>query len=165
MPESKIKTVSKNDLKNVRELIENEINQYSSPPLYLTDVITVDKSINNPNTNLFFEENLNLLIKNKIKNTITNHVQSWLKKNISEIISPIIKDYLNSSGQDASNQQKKSVKNKIKKVKKEKKHIKSNNKDFNKMSLDELQSEVLKKGIKLDKRNSKKTLISLLLKN
>ena len=165
MPESKIKTVSKNDLKNVRESIENEINQYTAPPLYLTDVISVDKSINNPNANLFFEENLNLLIKNKIKNTITNHVQSWLKKNISEIISPIIKDYLNSSGQDASNQQKKSVKNKIKKVKKEKKHIKSNNNDFNKMPLDELQAEVLRKGIKLDKRNSKKTLKSLLLKN
>lgn len=162
MPESKIKTVSKNDLKNVRELIENEINQYSAPPLYLTDVISVDKSINNPNTNLFFEENLNLLIKNKIKNTITNHVQSWLKKNISEIISPIIKDYLNSSGQDVSNQQKKSSKNIIKN---EKKYIKSNNKQFNKMSLDKLQAEVLKKGIKLDKRNSKKTLISLLLKN
>ena len=165
MPESKIKTVSKNDLKNVRELIENEINQYSPPPLYLTDVISVDKSINNPNNNLFFDENLNLLIKNKIKNTITNHVHSWLKKNISEIISPIIKDYLNSSGQDNSNQQKKSVKNKIKKVKKEKIHIKSNNNDFNQMSLNELQAEVLKKGIKLDKRNSKKTLISLLLKN
>ena len=165
MPESKIKTVSKNDLKNVRELIENEISQYSDPPLYLTDVISVDKSINNLNANLFFEENLNLLIKNKIKNSITNHVQSWLKKNISEIISPIIKDYLNSSGQDASNQQKKSVKNKIKKVKKEKKHINYNNKDLNKMSLDELQSEVLKMGIKLDKRNSKKTLIFLLLKN
>ena len=164
MPESKIKTVSKNDLKNVRELIENEINQYSAPPLYLTDVISVDKGINNPNTNLFFEENLNLLIKNKLKNTITNHVQSWLKKNISEIISPIIKDYLNSSGQDASHQQKKSVKNTIKKVKKEKKYIKSNDNNFNKMSLDELQAEILKKGIKLDKRNSKKTLISLLLK-
>ena len=164
MSESKIKTVSKNDLKNVRELIENEIHQYSAPPLYLTDVILVDKSINNPNTNLFFEENLNLLIKNKIKNTITNHLQSWLKKNISEIIIPIIKDYLNSSGQKTSNQQKKSVNKKIKKIKREK-IIVSNDKEFNEMSLNELQSEVLKKGIKLDKRNSKRTLISLLLKN
>jgi predicted HTH domain antitoxin len=161
MSESKIKTVSKNDLKNVRELIEIEINRYSASPLYLTDVISVDKSINNPNTNLFFEENLNLLIKNKIKNTITNHLQSWLKKNISEIISPIIKDYLNSSGQKTSNQQKQSVNKKIKKEK----IIVSNDKEFNEMSLNELRSEVLKKGIKLDKRNSKKTLISLLLKN
>ena len=47
-------------------LIENEINHYSTPPLYLTDVISVDKSINNPNTNLFFEENLNLLIKKRL---------------------------------------------------------------------------------------------------
>ena len=164
MSESKIKTVSKNDLKNVRELIENEIHQYSASPLYLTDVISVDKGINNPNTNLFFEENLNLLIKNKIKNTITNHLQSWLKKNISEIISPIIKDYLNSSGQKTSNQQKQSVNKKIKKFNKEK-FILSNDKEFNEMSLNELQTEVLKKGIKLDKRNSKKTLISLLLKN
>ena len=161
MSESKIKTVSKNDLKNVRELIENEIHQYSASPLYLTDVISVDKGINNPNTNLFFEENLNLLIKNKIKNTITNHLQSWLKKNISEIISPIIKDYLNSSGQKTSNQQKQSVNKK----KKKEKIIVSNDKEFNEMSLNELQTEVLKKGIKLDKRNSKKTLISLLLKN
>ena len=164
MSESKIKTVSKNDLKNVRELIENEIHQYSDPPLYLTDVISVDKSINNPNTNLFFEENLNLLIKNKIKNTITNHVQSWLKKNISEIISPIIKDYLNSSGQKTSNKQKQSVNKKRNKIKKEK-IIVSNDKEFNEMSLNELQTEVFKQGIKLDKRNSKKTLISLLLKN
>ena len=164
MSESKIKTVSKNDLKNVRELIENEIHQYSDPPLYLTDVISVDKSINNPNTNLFFEENLNLLIKNKIKNIITYHVQSWLKKNISEIISPIIKDYLNSSGQKTSNKQKQSVNKKRNKIKKEK-IIVSNDKEFNEMSLNELQTEVFKQGIKLDKRNSKKTLISLLLKN
>ena len=164
MSDTKIKKVSKNDLKNVRELIENEIHQYSSPPLYLTDVISVDKSINYPNANLFFEENLNLLIKNKIKTTINNHVQSWLKNNISEIISPLIKNYLNSSGQDISNQQKKSVNKKIKKNKKEN-IIVSNDKEFNKMSLNELQTEVVKKGIKLDKRNNKKTLISLLLKN
>ena len=164
MSDPKIKKVSKNDLKNLRELIENEIHQYSSPPLYLTDVISVDKSINYPNAHLFFEENLNHLIKNKIKTTINNHVQSWLKNNISEIISPLIKNYLNSSGKDISNQQKKSINKKIKKNKKEK-IIVSNDKEFNKMSLNELQTEVLKKGIKLDKRNSKKTLISLLLKN
>ena len=33
------------------------------------------------------------------------------------------------------------------------------------MSLEELQKEVVNKGIKLDKRNGKKTLISLLLKS
>ena len=36
--------------------------------------------------------------------------------------------------------------------------------NYNKMTLKELQKEVLSKGIKLDRRNGKKTLISLLSK-
>jgi len=37
--------------------------------------------------------------------------------------------------------------------------------NYEKMTLEELQKEVVNKGIKLDKRNGKKTLISLLLKS
>ena len=42
---------------------------------------------------------------------------------------------------------------------------KLNKRNFEQMTLEELQKEVVNKGIKLDKRNGKKTLISLLLKS
>ena len=42
---------------------------------------------------------------------------------------------------------------------------KFNKRNFEQMSLEELQKEGVNKGIKLDKRNGKKTLISLLSKS
>jgi len=164
--------VTENDLKNVRQLIEKEINQPFSSPLHLTNVVSTDESINEHSNNFQFEENINFIIKDQIKKIISEQVKSWFEKNISEIISPTLRNYLINSRTDNPNKKivlKKDKVNKkivLKKNKINEKVIsKSSEGNFSKMSLSELQSEILKKGIKLDKRNSSKTLISLLQKS
>jgi len=153
--------VTENDLKNVRQLIEKEINQPFSSPLHLTNVVSTDESINEHSNNFQFEENINFIIKDQIKKIISEQVKSWFEKNISEIISPTLRNYLINSRTDNPNKKIVLKKNKIN----EKAISKSSEGNFSKMSLSELQSEILKKGIKLDKRNSSKTLISLLQKS
>ena len=45
MSSDKITTVTKNDLKNVRQLIEREINQPSSVPLHLDNVVAINEDL------------------------------------------------------------------------------------------------------------------------
>jgi len=178
MSDRNIPTVNKKDLDNVRQLIENEIKQNKLAPLELTDIISNNIGIDDKyadNT----EDNLNNFIKTAIKNVISNEVEQWLQLNLTEIATPILRDYLINSGASLTKKDsKKSItkkhnlnQNKIKKdsskLKTKKVVSKTNvNKDslFKDMSLENLQKQVKKRGIKLDKRNNRKTLISLLQK-
>ena len=185
--------INKSDLLNIRKIIENEMHQVSSDPLFLTDIISIDE--NKADKNYFSgSENLHTLIRNIIRDIISKELKFWLEKNLSATIAPILRDYLlnsrkNISGKTSEKGKKKSKvqkkqtaktiklknskknlsnKNKEKKTKIRKKNTTKMNKtktfeeSYNKMTLKELQKEVLNKGIKLDRRNGKKTLISLL---
>jgi len=178
MSDRNIPTVNKKDLDNVRQLIENEITQNKLAPLELTDIISNDIGIDDKyagNT----QDNLNNFTKTAIKNVISNEVKKWLQLNLTEIATPILRDYLINS--DASLKRKDSTKLKTKKnnlnqnkIKKDSSKLKTKkvvskinvSKDllFKDMSLEDLQKQVKKRGIKLDKRNNRKTLISLLQK-
>ena len=184
--------INKSDLLNIRKIIENEMHQVSSDPLFLTDIISVDK---NKADKKYFSgsENLHTLIRNIIRDIISKELKLWLEKNLSATIGPILRDYLlnsrkNISGKSNEKEKKLKVqkkqtaktiklkisknnlsnKNKENKTKIRKKNTTKINKtktyveSYNKMTLKELQKEVLNKGIKLDRRNGKKTLISLL---
>ena len=142
------------------------------------------KKRNNVETNCYLNfintyDNLNNFTKTAIKNVISNEVKKWLQLNLTEIATPILRDYLINSG--ASLKRKDSSKLKTKKnnlnqnkIKKDSSKLKTKkvvskknvSKDllFKDMSLEDLQKQVKKKGIKLDKRNNRKTLISLLQK-
>ena len=184
--------ITKSDLLNIRKIIENEMHQVSSETLFLTDIISIDE--NKTNKNYFSgSENLHTLIRNIIRDIISKELKIWLEKNLSATISPILRDYLLnsrkniSSGKEEKNSKvqkkqiaktiklkvrKKNLSNK-KKESKTKTRIKNSTKmtktkafeeNYYKLTLKELQKEVLSKGIKLDRRNGKKTLISLLSK-
>lgn len=159
MSDRNIPTVNKKDLDNVRQLIENEITQNKLAPLELTDIISNDIGIDDKyagNT----QDNLNNFTKTAIKNVISNEVKKWLQLNLTEIATPILRDYLINSG--TSLKRKDSSKLKTKKV--VSKINVSKDLLFKDMSLEDLQKQVKKRGIKLDKRNNRKTLISLLQK-
>ena len=83
----------------------------------------------------------------------------------SSTISPILRDYLHNSRKNSSSQNKRKLTKDINAQPKVKIKTKLNKRNFAQMTLEELQKEVVNKGIKLDKRNGKKTLISLLLKS
>jgi len=178
MSDRNIPTVDKKDLDNVRQLIENEIKQNKLAPLELTDIISNNNGIDEKYVGNK-EDNLNNFIQTTIKHIISNEVEKWLQLKLTEIATPILKKYLINSGSNLtkkdsrksiinkntlnqSNIKKESSKNKAKKGT-SKKNV---NKDllFRDMSLEDLQKQVKKRGIKLDKRNNKKTLISLLQK-
>ena len=160
MSSDKITTVTKNDLKNVRQLIEKEINQSSSTPLHLDNVVTINEDLREQNT-FQITENINFVIKDQIKKIISEQVKLWFEKNIPVIITPLIRDYLLNIKSENSTK-----KNATKKVDlKNKKILEPRKKNYNEMSLGELQSEILKEGKKLDKRHGPKKLISLLQKN
>ena len=178
MSDRNIPTVDKKDLDNVRQLIENEIKQNKLAPLELTDIIFNNNEINDKYVDKT-EDNLNHFIKSTIKNVISKEVEKWLQLKLTEIAIPIFRDYLINSRSSLTNKvSRKSIpkkntlnQNKIKKESskfKTKKVVskKNINKDllFKEMSLEELQKQVKKRGIKLDKRNNRKTLISLLQK-
>ena len=159
MSSDKTTTVSKNDLKNVRQLIEKEINQSSSTPLHLDNVVTINEDLSEQN-NFQITENINFVIKDQIKKIISEQVKLWFEKNIPIIITPLLRDYLLNIKSENSNK-----KNVTKKVDlKNKKIFEPKKKNYNEMSLGELQSEILKEGKKLDKRHGPKKLISLLQK-
>ena len=160
MSSDKITTVTKNDLKNVRELIEKEINQSSSTPLHLDNVVTINEDLIEQN-NFQITENINFIIKDQIKKIISEQVKLWFEKNIPVIITPLLRDYLLNIKSENSTK-----KNATKKVNlKNKKILEPRKKNYDEMSLGELQSEILKEGKKLDKRHGPKKLISLLQKN
>ena len=178
MSDRNIPTIDKKDLDNVRQLIENEIKQNKLAPLELTDIISDNNAIDDIYVDKA-EDNLNHFIKTTIKNVISNEIKKWLQLKLTEIATPILRDYLINSGSNLEKKDSRKPKpkknllnqNKIKKdssIFKTKKVIskKNVNKDllFKEMSLEELQKQVKKRGIKLDKRNSRKTLISLLQK-
>ena len=161
MSSDKITTVTKNDLKNVRQLIEKEINQPSSTPLHLDNVVTINEDHSEQNNNFQIAENINFVIKDQMKKIILEQVKLWFEKNIPAIITPLLRDYLLNIKSENSTK-----KNVIKKVGlKNKKILKPKKKNYDEMSLGELQSEILKVGKKLDKRHGPKKLISLLQKN
>ena len=160
MNSDKITTVTKNDLKNVRQLIEKEINQSSSTPLHLDNVVTINEELSEKN-NFQITENINFVIKDQIKKIISEQVKLWFEKNIPVIITPLLRDYLLNIKSENSTK-KNSTKNV---VLKNKKILKPKKKNYDEMSLGELQSEILKEGKKLDKRHGPKKLISLLQKN
>ena len=193
MNENHKTNINKSDLLNIRKIIENEMHQVSSDPLFLIDIISIDE--NKADKNYFSgPKNLHALIRNIIRDIISKELKLWLEKNLSATIGPILRDYLlnsrkNISGKTSENEEKKSKvqkkqtaktiklkisknnlsnKNKENKTKIRKKNTTKMNKtktfeeSYNKMTLKELQKEVLNKGIKLDRRNGKKTLISLL---
>tara|TARA_B100000530_G_C15846511_1_gene443505 strand:+ start:347 stop:940 length:594 start_codon:yes stop_codon:yes gene_type:complete len=184
--------ITKSDLLNIRRIIENEMHQVSSETLFLTDIISIDE--NKTNKNYFSgSENLHTLIRKIIRDIISKELKIWLEKNLSATISPILRDYLLNSRKNISSEkkeknskvQKKQIAKTIK-LKVSKKNLSNKNKEsktktriknttkmtktkafeenYYKMTLKELQKEVLSKGIKLDRRNGKKTLISLLSK-
>ena len=164
MNENNKSSISKDDLLNVREIIEKEMHQEVTDPLFLTDIISIDENKTDKNK-LLQSTNLNLLIKNVIKDIISQELKIWLEKNLSSTISPILRDYLINSRKNSSSQSKIKPKKDIKKQTKIHNKTKVDKKNYQKMTLEELQKEVVNKGIKLDKRNGKKTLISLLLKS
>ena len=154
----------KNDLLNVREIIEKEMHQEVTDPLFLTDIISIDENKTDKNK-LLQSSNINLLIKNVIKDIIAQELKIWLEKNLSSTISPILRDYLHNSRKNPSSQNKRKLTKDINAQPKVKIKTKLNKRNFEQMTLEELQKEVVNKGIKLDKRNGKKTLISLLSKS
>ena len=164
MNENNKSNISKDDLLNVREIIEKEMHQEVTDPLFLTDIISIDENKTDKNKFLT-SSNLNLLIKNIIRDIISQELKIWLEKNLSSAISPILRNYLINSRKNLSSQSKKKPKKDIKKQPKIHNKTKVDKKNYQKMTLEELQKEVVNKGIKLDKRNGKKTLISLLLKS
>ncbi|MAC61455.1 MAG: hypothetical protein CMN37_06155 [SAR116 cluster bacterium] len=160
MSSDKITTVTKNDLKNVRQLIEKEINQSSSTLLHLDNVVTINEDLTEQN-NFQITENINFVIKDQIKKIILEQVKLWFEKNIPVIITPLLRDHLLNIKSENSTK-----KNATKKVSlKNKKILEPKKKKYDEMSLGELQSEILKEGKKLDKRHGPKKLISLLQKN
>ena len=160
MSSDKITTVTKNDLKNVRQLIEKEINQSSSTPLHLDNVVTINEDLSEQN-NFQITENINFVIKDQIKKIVSEQVKLWFEKNIPVIITPLLRDYLLNIKSENSTK-----KNVTKKVDlKNKEILEPNKKNYDVMSLVELQSEILKEGKKLDKRHGPKKLISLLQNN
>ena len=164
MNENNKSNISKDDLLNVREIIEKEMHQEVTDPLFLTDIISIDENKTDKNK-LLQSSNLNLLIKNIIKDIISQELKMWLEKNLSSTISPILKEYLYNSRKNPSSQSKKKPTKDNNAKPKLKIKTKVNKINYEKMTLEELQKEVVNKGIKLDKRNGKKTLISLLLKS
>ena len=169
MNENNKTNISKDDLLIVREIIKKEMHQEVTDPLFLTDIISIDENKTDKNK-LLQSSNLNLLIKNVIKDIISQELKIWLEKNLSSTISPILRDYLHNSRKNPSSQNKRKLtKEKLTKdinaQPKVKIKTKLNKRNFEQMTLEELQKEVVNKGIKLDKRNGKKTLISLLLKS
>ena len=62
-------SISKDDLLNVREIIEKEMHQEVTDPLFLTDIISIDENKTDRNK-LLQSSNLNLLINNIIKDII-----------------------------------------------------------------------------------------------
>ena len=164
MNENNKSNISKDDLLNVREIIEKEMHKEVTDPLFLTDIISIDENKTDKNK-LLQSSNLNLLIKNIIKDIISQELKMWLEKNLSSTVSPILREYIHNSRKNPSSQSKKKpIKGNNSKPKLKIK-TKVNKINYEKMTLEELQKEVVKKGIKLDKRNGKKTLISLLLKS
>ena len=160
MSSDRITTVTQNDLKNVRQLIEKEINRPSSTPLHLDNVVTINEDLSEQN-NFQITENINFVIKDQIKKIISEQVKLWFEKNIPVIITPLLGDYLLNIKSKNSTK-----KNETKKAGlKNKKILEPKKKNYDEMSLGELQSEILKKGKKLDKRHGLKKLISLLQKN
>ena len=155
MSSDKITTVTKNDLKNVRQLIEREINQPSSVPLHLDNVVAINEDLAEQNKNFQITKNINFVIKDQMKKIILEQVKLWFEKNIPAIITPLLRDYLLNI--KSENSTKKNVTKKV--------ILKNKKKKYDEMSLAELQSEILKKGKKLDKRHGQKKLISLLQKN
>ena len=164
MNENNKSNISKDDLLNVREIIEKEMRQEVKDPLFLSDIISIDEKKTDKNK-LLQSSNINLLIKNVIKDIISQEFKIWFEKNLSSTISPILRDYLHNSRKNPSNQSKRKLTKDRKLQPKAKIKTKLNKRNFEQMSLEELQKEVVNKGIKLDKRNGKKTLISLLLKS
>ena len=164
MNENNKSNISKDDLLNVRKIIEKEMHQEVTDPLFLTDIISIDENKTDKN-NLFQSSNINLLIKNVIKDVISQELKMWLEKNLSSTMSPILRDYLHNSRKNPSSQSKTKLTKDSNLQPKAKIKTKFNKKNFEQMSLEELQKEVVNKGMKLDKRNGKKTLISLLLES
>ena len=101
MNENNKSNISKDDLLNVREIIEKEMHQELSDPLFLTDIISIDENKTDKNK-LFQSSNINLLIKNVIKDIISQELKIWLEKNLSSNISPILREYLNNSRKNLS---------------------------------------------------------------
>ena len=178
MSDRNIPTVDKKDLDKVRQLIENEIKQNKLAPLELTDIISNNNEIDEKYVGNN-EDNLNHFIKTTIKNVISNEIEKWLQLKLTEVATPILRNYLINSGSNLPKKDsRKSMPEKNilnqNKIKKESSKLKTKNiiskKNtntqllFKEMSLEELQKQVKKRGIKLDKRNSRKTLISLLQK-
>ena len=155
MSSDKITTVTKNDLKNVRQLIEREINQPSSVPLHLDNVVAINEDLAEQSKNFQITKNINFIIKDQMKKIILEQVKLWFEKNIPAIITPLLRDYLLNI--KSENSTKKNVTKKV--------ILKNKKKKYDEMSLGELQSEILKEGKKLDKRHGPKKLISLLQKN
>ena len=164
MNENNKSYINKDDLLNVREIIEKEMHQELSDPLFLTDIISIDENKTDKNK-LFQSSNINLLIKNVIKDIISQELKIWLEKNLYSTISTILRDYLHNSRKNPSSQNKRKLTKYSNAQPKVKIKTKLNKRNFEQMTLEELQKEVVNKGLKLDKRNSKKTLISLLLKS
>ena len=164
MNENNKSNISKDDLLNVREIIEKEMHQEVTDPLFLTDIISIDENKIDKNK-LLKSSNINLLIKNLIKDIISQELKMWLEKNLSSTISPILREYLRNSRKNSSSQSKRKLTKDSNVHPKTKIKTKLNKRNFEQMTLEELQKEVVNKGIKLDKRNGKKTLISLLLKS
>ena len=155
MSSDKITTVTKNDLKNVRQLIEREINQPSSVPLHLDNVVAINEDLAEQSKNFQITKNINFVIKDQMKKIISEQVKLWFEKNIPVIVTPLLRDYLLNI--KSENSTKKNVTKKV--------ILKNKKKKYDEMSLGELQSEILKEGKKLDKRHGPKKLISLLQKN
>ena len=155
MSSDKITTVTKNDLKNVRQLIEREINQPSSVPLHLDNVVAINEDLSEQSKNFQITKNINFVIKDQMKKIILEQVKLWFEKNIPAIITPLLRDYLLNI--KSENSTKKNVTKKV--------ILKNKKKKYDEMSLAQLQSEILKEGKKLDKRHGPKKLISLLQKN
>ncbi len=164
MNENNKSNISKDDLLNVREIIEREMHHEVTDPLFLTDIISIDENKTDKNK-LLQSGNINLLIKSLIKDIITQELKIWLEKNLSYTISPILRNYLHNSRKKPSSQNKRKLTKDSNGQPKVKIKTKLNKRNFEQMTLEELQKEVVNKGIKLDKRNGKKTLISLLLKS
>ena len=74
MNENNKSIISKDDLLNVREIIEKEMHQEVTDPLFLTDIISIDENKTDKNK-LLQSNNINLLIKNVIKDIISQELK------------------------------------------------------------------------------------------
>ena len=184
MSDKTIKKVDKKALDAVRRLIEEEINYTEKREvLNLTEIFSGEneKKINELSIGVNKKKLIvNRFIRSQIQSVIKLELKTWLNKSLNDIMTPLIKEYLINSGKKIKNTSSKNkenivksrnqTKNKnilnttkktiIKKTYNKEKPLIDKNKFLENMSIQDLHKEFIKKGIKLDRRKKRDTLIA-----